>query len=234
MKLGVLSDIHGNEVALRAVLADMPSVDGLVCAGDVVGYNPWHAACVDAIAAPESGPVADSDAALLDGTVPTVQGNHDRAVATDHAPHFNHMAAAAVDHARDQLTDDQLAWLDDLPTERRVLDGRVKIVHGHPDDPDHYTRPGEFGPALLGDEDALIMGHTHVQHHERYDEGIVLNPGSVGQPRDDDPTAAYAVLDVAEGTVEERRVDYDTDAVIQAVEDAGLPRQIGFRLTQGR
>lgn len=224
MKLGVISDIHGNRVALEAVLADMPAVDGLVCAGDVVGYNPWHTDCVEEI---------------RDREVPTVQGNHDRAVAADSAPHFNHMALAGVEHAREQLSADQIEWLDSLPTERIVADGRVKVVHGHPDDPDHYTRPHEFGPELLGDEDVLVTGHTHVQHHEKVKPladsgGIIMNPGSVGQPRDGDPRAAYAVLDLAAMTVEERRVEYDTSAVIQAVEEAGLPRQIGFRLAQGR
>ena len=219
MQLGVISDIHGNGVALDAVLADMPAVDGLVCAGDVVGYNPWHADCVDEV---------------RDREIPTVQGNHDRAVAAGSAPHFNGMAQAGVEHAREQLSAEAIEWLDDLPVERRVADGRVKVVHGHPDDPDHYTRPGEFEPALLGDEDVLVMGHTHVQGHETYDEGVVMNPGSVGQPRDGDPKAAYAVLDLDDLTVEERRVDYDTGEVIREVEDQGLPRQIGFRLTQGR
>jgi len=144
------------------------------------------------------------------------------------------MAQAGVEFAREHLADDRIDWLDSLPERRRVLDGRITVVHGHPDDPDHYTRPSEFSPDLLGEEDVLVMGHTHIQHHEVYDEGIVVNPGSVGQPRDDDPKAAYAVLDLDEQTVEERRVEYDTDAVIRAVEDAGLPRQIGFRLTQGR
>jgi predicted phosphodiesterase len=144
------------------------------------------------------------------------------------------MAQAGVEHAREQLSAEQIEWLDVLPVERHLADGRVKVVHGHPDDPDHYTRPHEFGPDLLDDEDVLVMGHTHVQHHEQYDEGIVLNPGSVGQPRDGDPKAAYAVVDLDEMTVADRRVDYDTSEVIQAVEDADLPRQIGFRLVQGR
>jgi putative phosphoesterase len=234
MRIGVISDRHGNEIALQATIADMPAVDGLVCAGDVVGYNPWHAACVDAVADPGTGPVVDSDVRLIDGMIPTVQGNHDRAVATGHAPHFNHMAQAGVEHAREQLSADQLDWLDTLPEECHIVNGRLKLVHGHPDDPDHYTRPAEFGPELLDGEDVLVMGHTHVQHHEIYDDGIVLNPGSVGQPRDGDPEAAYAIVDLDEMVVEERRVDYDTDAVIHAVEDAGLPRQIGFRLAQGR
>jgi putative phosphoesterase len=219
MRLGVISDIHGNTVALDAVLEDMPPVDGLLCAGDVVGYNPWHPECVEAV---------------RDREVPTVMGNHDRAVATDTAFRFNRMAGAGVEHARETLTDDQIAWLADLPDERVECDGRVKIVHGHPDDPDRYTYPDEFSPRMLGEEDALITGHTHVQGHEQYGEGIVMNPGSVGQPRDGDPRAAYAVLDLDALTVEEHRVEYDIAAVERAVEEAGLPRKIGARLEKGR
>lgn len=231
MKIGIISDIHGNRIALAEVLADMPTVDRLVCGGDVVGYNPWHADCIEAMRANESS--------LPEGQwptepVPTVMGNHDRAVAGTTPSGFNRLAQAGAEHARAQLADDQLDWLADLPDERRECDGRVKLVHGHPDDPDHYTYPSEFGPELLGDEDVLVMGHTHHQHHEVYDEGIVCNPGSVGQPRDGNHRAAYAVLDLDAMTVEDRRVRYDTSEVIDAVEDAGLPREIGFRLTQGR
>jgi len=232
MKVGVLSDIHGNRIALAAVLQDMPAVDRLVCAGDVVGYNPWHADCVDAVR-------GQSDS-LPDGVpwpkaeVPTVMGNHDRAVAATTPFAFNGMAQAGVEHAREQLSEDQLDWLAGLPEERRVCDDRVKLVHGHPDDPDHYTYPEEFGPELVGDEEVLVMGHTHRQYHEVYDDGIAMNPGSVGQPRDGDHRAGYAVLDLDDMRVNERRVEYSTDDVIQAVEDAGLPREIGFRLTQGR
>jgi len=219
MRVGVLSDVHSNRVALEAVLADLPDVDALVCAGDVVGYNPWPAECVQTV---------------RDREIPTVMGNHDRAVATGTAFRFNAMAKAGVEHAAECLSDDQRAWLADLPDERRAFDDRVTIVHGHPDDPDHYTRPEEFGPHLLGDEDVLIMGHTHVQHHEVYDEGVVMNPGSVGQPRDRDPRAAYAILDLDDPSVEERRVEYDIEAVQRAVEDAGLPSRIGSRLAEGR
>ncbi|WP_135535197.1 metallophosphoesterase family protein [Halostella pelagica] len=219
MRLGVISDVHGNKVALDAVLEDMPAVDGLLCAGDVVGYNPWHAECVDAV---------------RERNVPTVMGNHDRAVATGTEFRFNSMAGAGVEHARETLSDDQVEWLAALPDERIECDGRVKIVHGHPDDPDRYTYPDDFSPHLLGDEDALIMGHTHVQGHEQYEEGIVMNPGSVGQPRDGDPRAAYAVLDLDALTVEEYRVEYDVAEVQRVVEEAGLPRKIGSRLKKGR
>ena len=219
MRLGVISDVHGNRPALSAVLDDMPPVEAIVCAGDVVGYNPWPADCVDAV---------------RDRGIPTVQGNHDRAVASGDAIGFNGMARAGVEYAREQLDAGAIGWLGALPAERRVAGGRVKLVHGHPDDPDHYTYPREFAPDLLDGEELLVLGHTHVQHHAVFESGIVLNPGSVGQPRDRDPDAAYAVVDLDERSVEERRVSYDIDAVVDAVADAGLPPEIGERLREGR
>jgi putative phosphoesterase len=218
MQVGVVSDVHGNAVALDAVLEDMPRVDGVLCAGDLVGYGPWPARCVDVLR--REGATA-------------IMGNHDRAVVRDTAFHFNGMAQAGVAHARDVLDDEHFAWLADLPAEREAAGGRVKLVHGHPEDPDHYTRPHEFAPSLLDDEDVLVLGHTHVQHHETYDDGVVMNPGSVGQPRDGDPRAAYAVLDLDDLSVDERRVQYDVDAVQDAVADADLPERIGTRLERG-
>ena len=219
MQVAVISDIHANTVALNAVLDALPPVDGIVCAGDVVGYNPWPAACVDTI---------------RERSIPTVMGNHDRAVATGTAFQFNSMAGAGVEHAREQLADDAVAWLAGLPDTRTVFGGRVKLAHGHPEDPDRYTDPEEFSAAMLGDEDVLVLGHTHVQAHGPFEEGIVLNPGSVGQPRDGDPRAAYALLDLDDLAVEERRVEYDIDAVVSAVRDADLPDRIGERLYDGR
>jgi putative phosphoesterase len=228
MKLGVIADIHGNLVALTAVIDDMPPVDRLVCAGDVVGYNPWHGQCVNVLRGGRPN-------LLPPGwkPVPTVMGNHDRAVVDGEMGELDSLARAGVEHARDQLDASHIAWLAGRPTTLRVCDDRVKVVHGHPDKPFHYTFPDEFAPSLLGDEDVLVMGHTHHQHHEIYDEGIVMNPGSVGQPRDEDYRAAYAVLDTEQMTVTEHRVSYDTTRVIDAVEAAGLPLNIGFRLIRG-
>ncbi len=244
MKVGVISDVHGNLPALETVLSDVVErgVDALVNAGDVVGYNPWPAACVEAMTAPgESAAVPDELAATVDAAavsesagVPTVMGNHDRAVVEGGEERFNDMAQAGVEYARTDLAENHRDWLSELPDQRRPFDGRLKVVHGHPEDPDHYTMPGEFGPDLLGEEDVLVMGHTHVQHHEVYDEGVVLNPGSVGQPRDRDPRAAYAVVDLDEWTVDEHRVEYDVERVQAAVEEAGLPPGIGSRLDAGR
>jgi putative phosphoesterase len=219
MRLGLISDVHGNRVALEAVLDDMPAVDRLLCAGDVVGYNPWPAECV---------------AAVRGRDVPTVMGNHDRAVASETSFGFNSMAQAGVEYAREHLDESALAWLAGLPDERTLLDGRVKVVHGHPADPDRYTYPADFAPGMLDGEELLVMGHTHVQHHAVFAEGMLVNPGSVGQPRDGDPDAAYAVVDLAERAVTEHRVSYDVDRVATAIEEAGLPRRLGQRLYEGR
>jgi putative phosphoesterase len=219
MLAGVISDIHANRVALDAVLEDMPDVDALVCAGDVVGYNPWPVECVDA---------------LRDRDVPTVMGNHDRAVVTGTGFAGNLMADDGVEFAREALDDDRHEWLAGLPDQRLVFDDRLKVVHGHPEDPNRYTYPELFSEELLDGEDVLVMGHTHVQAHETYDDGVVLNPGAVGQPRDRDPRAAYAVVDLDTLAVDERRVEYDVDRVVDAVEAAGLPPDTGQRLKKGR
>jgi putative phosphoesterase len=230
VRIGLVSDLHGNLPALEAVREDLPAIDRLVCAGDIVGYNPWPAECLEWV---------------REANVPTVMGNHDRAVASESTFRFNEMAAAGVEYAREHLTSDQREWLGELPTERRVVDGRVRVVHGHPEDPDHYTRPREFAPNLLTaggiDTEAgatapelLVMGHTHVQHHAVFEFGIVCNPGSVGQPRDGDPRAAYAVVDLEDRSVEEHRVEYDVQRIQTAVREAGLPERIGTRLADGR
>lgn len=221
MRLGVISDVHGNLPALEAVTTAMPPVDKVLCAGDVVGYNPWPSECLDYI---------------REQDILTVQGNHDRAVAVDGGARFNSMAKAGVTYARQQLDADQLAWLDSLPTERLLPDGRIHMVHGHPDDPDRYTYPAEFSASLLAEGvELLVVGHTHIQAARAFESGVVLNPGSVGQPRDGEPTAAFAVVKLtgSDVSVDLQRVEYDIDRVIEAVEAAGLPAQIGTRLRSG-
>ena len=219
MQVGLLSDVHANRPALAAVLADMPPVDRVLCAGDLVGYNPWPAAVLETI---------------RERAIASVQGNHDRMVASGRNFPGNEMARAGVRVAREQLAPEQIKYLGELPTERYCCDGQVKVVHGHPEDPDRYTYPEAFGPHLHGEESVLVMGHTHVQHVQETEAGIVLNPGSVGQPRDRDPRAAYAVLDLDALRVETRRVRYDISQVEQAVAEAGLPLETAIRLRDGR
>jgi len=220
MKIGLISDIHGNLPALKAVLDDMPTVDTVVCAGDVVGYNPWPAACVDRV----------REVAEI-----TVMGNHDRTVRTPHEYSANRMAEAGLEHAYEQLSEEQLAWLDSLPRKAMVGDERFMLVHDHPTFQDKYVYPEEF-PNLrryLDDIRGVVLGHTHVQHKAMIDGRRIVNPGSVGQPRDGDPDAAYAILDSDDGSVDLRRVEYDVDRVISRVEEIGLPRKIGTRLLDG-
>jgi diadenosine tetraphosphatase ApaH/serine/threonine PP2A family protein phosphatase len=127
----------------------------------------------------------------------------------------------------------QLAWLDDLPREC-VIDGRFLLVHDHPRVRDRYVYPQEFSAiAESVDYDAVILGHTHVQGAETADGTLVVNPGSIGQPRDRDPRAAFAVLDTETVEVDLHRVEYDVERVREAITNAGIPERTGERLLTG-
>lgn len=223
MRVALFSDVHGNATALRAVIerieADDPDV--VACAGDVVGYGPNPADCVELVR-----DVADV----------VVAGNHDRAVETPERYAGHSTAGPGLRHAFDELDDDQLAWLRDLPS-RSALDGvSVLVAHSHPDPhrQGQYVYPDDFEPvARQVAADVLALGHTHVQGADQADGTLVVNPGSVGQPRDCDPTAAYALVETTDQSVDLRRVDYDVDAVRRAVEEAGLPDETWMRLRDG-
>jgi len=227
MRLALISDVHGNLPALEAVLEDIDAlgdggVDAVACAGDVVGYGPWPSECVERV---------------REACSVVVQGNHDRTVQTPAEYSHNEMAMRGLEHAKRELDDEQREWLAELPPRTTVGRGRVRLVHSHPD-PDQlgrYVQPSEFTGLrpYLDDYDALVLGHTHLQHEAPVDGRLVVNPGSVGQPRDRDPDAAYAVLDVDDASVDLHRVEYDVDRVIQRVEDVGLPRRVGTRLLDG-
>lgn len=221
MKIGLISDIHANLPALEAVMRDMPPVDSIVCAGDVIGYNPMPAACVDRI---------------QDIATTTVQGNHDRTVETPERYAANHTAHAGLKHALDTLTEPQLRWLRELPESATIGDGEYLLVHSHPDHRGKYVYPDQF-PDLrpfLDEYAGVILGHTHVQHKTHVDDRLIVNPGSVGQPRDEDPRAAYAILDTEEQDAELRRVHYDIDRVHHEIVIEGLPSQSGERLFEGK
>ena len=222
MKIGLLSDIHGNLPALEAVLEDLPKVDQIVCAGDVIGYNPWPAACLEQI---------QSVASV------TVQGNHDRVIDNPQQYVHNEMAYAGLKYAKEELSSEQREWLRTLPERTDIAGGAYRLVHSHPDPErlDSYVSPERFTDLrpYLDDYDGLILGHTHVQHKAVVDGRLVVNPGSVGQPRDGDPSAAYAVLDTAANTVDLRRTEYDIDRVKHKIALDGLPSKTGERLFRG-
>ena len=223
MKLGVISDVHANRVALGAVLDDMPAVDEMVCVGDVVGYNPWPGECVEAVRELCSS---------------VVRGNHDRTVDSPAQYRANRMAHAGLELASERLSADQKEWVRSLPRSAEVADGRILMVHDHPEHVDRYVRPPDFARMrpYLDEYDALLLGHTHVQHEATVDGRLVLNPGSVGQPRDGDPRAAYAVVDTATEpmTADLHRVEYDVERVQAAIREAGLPERTAERLAEGR
>ncbi|MEZ3164565.1 metallophosphoesterase family protein [Halorubrum sp. RMP-47] len=225
MKVGLISDIHANLPALETVLDDMPAVDRIYCAGDVVGYNPWPAECVERV---------------REVAAATVRGNHDRTVESPERYRANRMAEAGLERAKESLSADQREWVGDLPRTETFAGDRHLLVHSHPaaEREDAYVYPGNFSnlDRHMEEYDGIVLGHTHVQGVRDVAGGFVCNPGSVGQPRDGDPRAGYAVLDTtADGTdaVETHRVEYDIDRVAEAVQEADLPELTAERLYEG-
>lgn len=247
MRLLVLTDIHANLTALEASLsAAEGNWERLVCLGDVVGYGPDPDEVTTRIR--ELGAV-------------TIRGNHDKAVAelmpTDD---FNPVAKAAVMWTRSQLSNDNLAWLAALPQGPLEAEG-VVLVHGAFQDEDEYVfTPSQALEGLLDSATQVtFFGHTHHQGgfayqdselevlslHPRINEQrcalrlevskrYLLNPGSIGQPRDTDPRAGFAIADLENQVVEFWRVPYDISSVQQRMRDAHLPEPLALRLQVGR
>ncbi|RLM89310.1 metallophosphoesterase [Halobellus sp. Atlit-38R] len=218
MQVGLISDVHANRPALDAVLEDMPDVDAVVHAGDVVGYGPFPSEVIEI---------------FRENDIVSIQGNHDRGVLGDFHDNFHEIPKSAALWTTEQLTDDELGYIESLPVERELYDGRVKVAHGAPDKPNTYTYPEDFSPDLLEEESVLVIGHTHIQAKSEFDEGVVVNPGSVGLPRDGDWRAAYAVLDVEAGTVDLHRVEYPKTETQEKIDEYGLPEVLIDGLENG-
>jgi putative phosphoesterase len=227
MLLGVISDIHSNLPALEAVLAALERLrpGRIICAGDIVGYN----------ASPD-----DVCGLLKEWKVESIMGNHDRAVATGDTSRLVEDAASAVTWTRKHLSGASRDFIEKLFARRKLSAGglRILLVHGSPEDDDEYVLPltEKIWPFGNPGADVLVMGHTHVQWTDRFrSSGLtVLNPGSVGQPRDNDPRAAFATLDTRNLSVRLHRVDYDIPKAARAVIAAGLPARFAERLYIGR
>lgn len=228
MRLALLSDVHSNLHALQAVLDDVQTTDpeGIGFLGDAVGYNAYPRECVERLR-------SVCDVAIL--------GNHDKAVLRGGEEWFNPAARAGVEHSRKALDDDGWAFLESM-VEQRDFHG-VHLVHGSPRGPTtEYVfpeAPGELlekiahHPAVEGSI-ALAMGHTHVPFVRTVGEVTVVNVGSVGQPRDGDPRACWALVETDGVDVELRRVEYDIDGAAQGIRDARLPDRLATRLYEGR
>jgi predicted phosphodiesterase len=249
MRILVLSDLHANAAALSSALdAAKGCWDSVVCLGDVVGYGP------------DPNEVTSK---LRELRARTIRGNHDKAatdlMATDD---FNPIAKAAVDWTRSHLTPDNLKWLTDLPAGPLETDDIV-LVHGAFQDEDEYVfTPAQALEGLL-DSTATVtfFGHTHHQGGFAYENAsnnlevlhirprpsetfaplriepqrrYLLNPGSIGQPRDGDPRAGFAIADLEHHVVEFWRVAYDIATVQNRMRSARLPEPLVQRLNVGR
>ena len=242
----ILSDIHANWEALEAVLSRAAGRYGrIVCCGDLIGYGPDPNRVLD---------WARENVAFV------VRGNHDKAaVGLDNLEWFNPSARAAALWTRDQLTPENLEYAKQLP--RGALSvGAYQIAHGSPLDEDEYlTGAAEADQAFAYlERDITFFGHTHVQggfamHRGRVgvlygplrdeeeaaldldpDDAYLINPGSIGQPRDRDPRAAYVLYDPADRCVFFRREPYDIANVQAKIRSAGLPDLLADRLAVGQ
>lgn len=225
MKLALISDVHANLIALRAVLKDMDDrgVDAILCAGDVVGYYPY--------------PV-ETISLFQERHVTSIRGNHDRAVVSAGRLDLNPMASSAVVWTAGHIDAPSLSFLRGLPRNLHIERGgvRIAIYHGAPFDDDHYVFEDEADESLLrmASCDLLVLGHTHVPFIRRHPKGMIVNPGSVGQPRDGDPDACYAIYDTERRRAIYLRVPYDIAEVMERTIGVGLPSSLADRLMYGR
>lgn len=240
MRTAIFGDIHANLEALEAILEDAAGqgVTDFVCLGDVVGYNADPVACLNMI---------------RDMDCPTVKGNHDQDASEDHSlDSMNPVAALALQWTREQLDDDQRLWLKKLRMVRQVSD--YTIVHSTLDQPVHWNYVTNRFDAMSNFSyqftQICFHGHTHVPRvyvksdkvREVPAESIAIeanskyfiNVGSVGQPRDGDPRACYAIIDDNHKLVVFRRVVYDIAKTQQKIREAGLPEMLAERLQEGR
>jgi len=239
MRIAVLSDIHSNIVALEAVLAHMGQVDAVWQLGDVVGYGPEPDRVVERL--DDIGAVG-------------VRGNHDAAaLGGSEIEWFNPDARAAIEWTRSRISDRTRGWLSALP--ERLLEGDYTLVHGSPREPLwEYITSSPVARANLTFITTRygLHGHTHLPVVWAEDDGRIvsiapgdgstfaldgrralLNPGSVGQPRDGDPSAGYLVIDTDVDTATWHRVAYEIADVQAAMRAAGLPGRLVERLSYG-
>jgi predicted phosphodiesterase len=240
MKYAIIADIHANLEAFRVVLEDIKAqkCTHYACLGDVVGYNANPKECLDTV---------------RDMGMPVVKGNHDEYCSTDEPlDGFNPAAAEAVNWTRKQLTEEDRQWLRDL--KYRMMVNNFTIVHATLDAPQRwgyvFDKLAAAASFTYQNTAVCFFGHTHVPVAFMRDTVVrggtyskfkveagkkyFVNVGAVGQPRDNNPKAAYVVYDVDEGSIELRRLDYDIPTAQKKILAAGLPERLAERLAYGR
>ena len=243
MQIALISDIHSNQVALEAILDTLPPHDQLWCLGDTIGYGPRPNECLTH---------------MRDLGTYVLTGNHDLASLGEVSlEDFNSLARQANLWNNRQLQPDLRAYLRERPA-KEVTDLDVTLAHASPRDPIwEYILDLDTAQANLRHFETRIclVGHTHVpmifaQHADgrvdfahatagqvvylRPDSRYIFNPGSIGQPRDGDPRAAYAIWDTEADTIRFDRVPYNIAATQRQMQLAGLPPLLAERLTYGR
>jgi phosphoesterase, MJ0936 family len=207
MKLLIISDIHGNKEALDAVMA-VPH-DTVICLGDLVDYGPSPEECIDL---------------LMEQKVPTVRGNHDNAVAFGMecgcGYEYKHLSLATREYTTDILNDIQMDFLRKLPMniERTENGKELYFAHGSPLSFYDYIKPDTPEETIKEyikevDADFIFMGHSHLPFIRKVGDVTMINPGSVGQPRDGDIRASCVVFDTETLQTEFIRVEYEMEAV---------------------
>lgn len=244
-KIGIISDIHGNLHSFESVISALgkEGVDEVWCLGDIVGYGAFPRECIE---------LAKETCSIILG------GNHDLAVASKISlSEFNYEAREAVEWTVEQLEESEIKFLGELEPIKKisVLNFTVLLSHGSPVNPvwEYVFTGADAARAFYAMEaegvSICFLGHSHVQmvaaerngevaieRPEKFsiekNKMVILNPGSVGQPRDYDPRAAYIVLH-NDYQIEFRRVEYDVDAAAKAIVEAGLPPFLAARLKTG-
>jgi diadenosine tetraphosphatase ApaH/serine/threonine PP2A family protein phosphatase len=242
----VVSDLHANWEALEAVLDDAQGrYTRTICCGDVVGYGADPNRVVEWVRA---------------HCAVTIRGNHDRAcTGLEDLEWFNPIARAAAVWTLDNLTADNASFVRELDKGPLFLDG-IQVLHGSPCDEDEYLVDADEAAEAFGylESPLAFFGHTHLQggfiwNHARVETilpvslrsdrevldiesgtGYLINPGSVGQPRDGDPRASYVLYDSEAGLMTFRRTHYDVERAQNKIREAGLPPFLAERLAIGR
>lgn len=243
MRVAVISDIHGNLHALDAVIGALEEepLEAVWCLGDLVGYGPQPNECCAKVA-------ARADICLV--------GNHDLGV-LGRLPldDFSHEAAESARWTQEVLEDDAREYLESLSPEAVAPDADIELYHASPRDPvwEYVLDAGAMRAALEGTNASIVLvGHSHVPLVAVLDDGhlkadhapagrevdltsgrVLMNPGSVGQPRDGDPRAAFLLLDLERGTASFRRVDYPVEQTQEEIRERGLPEPLAERLAHG-
>ena len=240
MKYAIIADIHANLEALEVVLEDtkQQNCTHYACIGDVVGYNANPKECLDII---------------RESAMPCVKGNHDEYCSgAGSLEGFNPHAAEAVNWTRRQLTEEDRKWLQDLKYIRLIAS--FSMVHATLDGPqrwgyvfDKLAAAASFtyqntGVCFFGHthvpvafvRDSVVRGGTYSKFKVETGKKYFINVGSVGQPRDGIPKAAYVIYDMDESTIELRRLDYDIPKAQAKIRAAGLPERLAERLAHGK